>query len=458
MTAFTYSSPGVASYGSPPSIDTYTKSFDSTTASRIGDLNKFLLGSDWSSLSSLSPSSAPIHAPVEESSPNWPSTTMSEATLFPSSAETVRPTTQSTAAATAAVPAAFGASLSGTIQAAMPAPVAYQPESLTPPHRQSLDTCYSDSVGSPDSERDFLTSPSMFDDADFEFDADTLANNFPLFGDHSYEDASDAHADDSVNAFTSNFENVKLESAEESESQQTEMDLAASQSTVMPSQSQVKTEDDTTYDSPSTLEAAFKTEADLTKLEPKYEQDLWTVNDLQPYFDDEETKAAMLSTLANAFGSSFSEPSKQAMPTAPASDSVQYQRDQQQQQQQASQVGPIRGSRANRERRSSPTKVPTATSASASPAPFIDPVTKAKSWQCTECGKWFDRAYNLKTHRYTHENPETRARPFVCPEVECQKQFARKHDMQRHFENVHRGESRRAKAGSNKRSRADDLG
>ncbi|KAJ1028650.1 hypothetical protein NDA16_001816 [Ustilago loliicola] len=452
MTAFTYSSPGVASYGSPPSIDTYTKSFDSTASNRIGELQKFLLGSDWSSLSSLSPPTAPIHASVDESSSVWPSTTMSDAPLFPSSAETVRPVTQSTAVATPAP--AFDASLSGTSAAPVADAAAHQPESLTPPHRQSLYTCYSDSVGSPDSERDFLTSPSMFDDADFEFDADTLANNFPLFGEHSYEDISDAHADDSVNAFASNFENVKLECAEDFESQQTKMDLGASQATVMPSQSQVKTEDDT-YDSPSTLEAAFKTEADSTKLEPKYEHDLWSANELQPYFDDDDTKAAVLSTLANAFGSSFSDPVKHVTPTTPASDSIHCKDDHHQH---TSQVGPIRGSRANRERRSSPTKVPTAPSTSASPAPFVDPVTKVKSWQCTECGKWFDRAYNLKTHRYTHENPETRARPFVCPEVECQKQFARKHDMQRHFENVHRGESRRAKTGPNKRSRADDLG
>ena len=453
MTTFTYSSTGVASYGSQPSIDAYTKSFDSTASNRIGELQNFLLASDWSSLSSLSPPTATIQASADEAIV-WSSTsTMSEAPLFPSSVETVRPLIQSTAVATPAP--AFDASSTNTIPTPVAAPAVYLPESMTPPHRQSLDTCYSDSVGSPDSERDFLTSPSMFDDADFEFDADTLANNFPLFGgDHSYEDASDANTDDSVNAFASSFENVKLESTDAPESQQTEMDLGARQSTVMPSQSQVKTEDDP-YDSPSTLEASFKSEADLTKLEPKDEQDLWSANGLQPYFNDEEAKAAVLSTLANAFGPSFAEPVKQGVPTTPASESIHYQDDHHQQ---TSKVGPVRSSRASRERRSSPTKASNTPSASDSLEPFIDSVTKVKSWQCTECGKWFDRAYNLKTHRYTHEDPETRARPFVCPEIDCQKQFARKHDMQRHFENVHRGESRRAKSVSNKRSRADDLG
>ncbi len=177
---------------------------------------------------------------------------------------------------------------------------------------------------------------------------------------------------------------------------------------------------------------------------------MWTSQDLKPYFGtDEDTKAAVLSTLANAyaFGHDLSQSIKK-----PVVQEVAHE-----QEQQPSQVGPIRSSRADRERRSSPTKS-AVVSSSPIPAPFVDPVTNAKRWQCTECGKLFDRAYNLKTHRYTHEDPETRARPFECPDAECQKQFARKHDMQRHFENVHRGESRGRRGGSVKRSRADDLG
>lgn len=192
------------------------------------------------------------------------------------------------------------------------------------------------------------------------------------------------------------------------------------------------------YESFSTLAAAFKTEDTSAKLEPKHEQDLWSEEELKPYFSDDDTKAALLSTLADAFGYHVSEPIKEFASS--------------QEEQHASHIGPVR-----RDRRSASNKVGNSHS-SGSPAPFIDPITKAKRWQCGECGKLFDRAYNLKTHTYTHEDPLTRARPFICPDADCHKQFARKHDMQRHFENVHRGESRRAKGGFLRRSRADDLG
>ncbi|SPO23168.1 uncharacterized protein UTRI_01846 [Ustilago trichophora] len=448
--SYTFPSSGITSFGSPPSTDTYTKLIDSNTSDRIGELQKFLLGSDWSSLSSLSPPIAPVRAVVDNSN-IWPSST-ADVPLFPSSVETVKPVMQT-------APVASPVSMSEANAAHTPTPgstsvppiitsaAAYQP-ALTPPHRQSFDTCYSDSVGSPDSERDFLTSPSLFDDADFEFDADNLSS-FPLFGEHAYEDAPEALVEDPVSSFASNFENVKLE-ADDQNSQLTESDFGASQSTVMPYQSQVKTEDDV-YDSKSTLEAAFKTESDedTTKPEPKHEQDTWSPEELKPYFSDDESKAAVLSTLANAFGHDLSQPIKQTFATSESSayNDEQY----------TSQAGPIRSSRANRDRRSSPSKA-AAVSASASPAPIIDPVTNTKRWQCDECFKFFDRAYNLKTHRITHQPIETRERPYVCFDERCGKQFARKHDMQRHFENVHRGESRRARGGSTKRSRADDLG
>ena len=451
MFAFALSAPGIGSYGSTPAIDTVTKSIDSNTPDRIGELQKFLLASDWSSLSSLSPPTAPIHAVTGESNA-W-SSSAATAPLFPSSVDTVKPTMHNNVVinTTAPVPdtteVATDASNS-VIGAVVPSVTPFTaarpayPSPLTPPHRNSFDTCYSDSVGSPDSERDFLTSPSLFDDADFEFDGDALAN-FPLFPEHAFEDPIDAHADDTVSAFASNLENVKLE-ADEHDSQTSDTDFEASQSTVMPSQSQVKVEEQDAHHSLSTLDDAFKTEHEPTKLEPKHEEELVPAEDIKPYFSDEEAKAAMLSTLANVFGHHLAEPVKELVGP--------------QDEQQASNVGPVRSNRGHRERRSSPTKANNTPSVSASPAPIIDPITKAKRWQCLECGKWFDRAYNLKTHRYTHEDPETRARPFICPDAECQKQFARKHDMQRHFENVHRGESRRARGGSVKRSRADDLG
>ncbi|SPO21853.1 uncharacterized protein UTRI_01846_B [Ustilago trichophora] len=448
--SFTFPSSGITSFGSPPSTDTYTKPIDSTTSDRIGELQKFLLGSDWSSLSSLSPPIASVRAVVDNSN-LWPSST-ADVPLFPSSVETVKPMMQSTPVASRVSMPEANVAATPAPNSAFVAPIAtssavYQP-ALTPPHRQSFDTCYSDSVGSPDSERDFLTSPSLFDDADFEFDADNLSN-FPLFGECAYGDAPEALIEDPVSAFASNLENVKLE-ADDQSSQLTESDLGASQSTVMPSQSQVKTEDDV-YDSKSTLEAAFKTESDedTTKLEPKHEQDMWSPEELKPYFSDDESKAAVFSTLANAFGQHLSQPIKQ---TFPASESNAHNNEQH-----TSQVGPIRSSRAPRDRRPSPSKV-AAVSASASPAPIIDPVTNTKRWQCDECFKYFDRAYNLKTHRITHQPIETRERPYICFDERCGKQFARKHDMQRHFENVHRGESRRARGGSTKRSRADDLG
>ncbi|SJX61750.1 uncharacterized protein SRS1_12734 [Sporisorium reilianum f. sp. reilianum] len=465
MSAFTLSPSGITSFGPLPTLDAYTKSVDSTTTTttntqHLGELQRFLSGSDWSALSSLSPPTAPVDAVVVDSSSSWPAAAAAADTpLFPSSVDTVKPNMQTVAAAVAAAswpilnPAAavdsvFDAVMSASTPAAAATtpstpPAAPYPSPLTPVHRHSFDTCYTDSVvGSPDSDRDFLVSPSLFDDADFEFEGDALANTFPLFTDQAFEDPTDADVEDSVSATASNLENVKLEAEadhhEEPASQQTESDFESSQSTVMPSQSQVKLEEQDDHESFSTLAAAFKTEPDAAKLEPKHEHELWSAEELKPYFSDEDTKFAVLSTLANAFACDASQPVKDF---AHSQDG-----------QRASNVGPIR-----RERRSSPNKATTSRS-SGSPAPIIDPITKAKRWQCHECGKWFDRAYNLKTHRYTHEDPNTRARPFVCPDVDCQKQFARKHDMQRHFENVHRGESRRLKGGLLKRSRADDLG
>ncbi|EPQ28745.1 uncharacterized protein PFL1_03548 [Pseudozyma flocculosa PF-1] len=62
---------------------------------------------------------------------------------------------------------------------------------------------------------------------------------------------------------------------------------------------------------------------------------------------------------------------------------------------------------------------------------------KGRRFQCEVCQKWFDRAFNLKTHMYTHENPDARAKNFICPDPDCGKPFARKHDMNRHHTTVH---------------------
>lgn len=456
MSAFTFPSPGVNFYASQPSSDSYTKASDAITSDRINGITKFLAGSDWSSLSSLSPPTATTHAIVEDPT-SWLST-MSDAPLFPTSAETIQPTSQgATSSSTVTDAPAFDSSVATVMPAPTPSafasPALFGP-ALTPPHRQSFDTCYSDSVGSPDSERDFLTSPSMLDDVNFEFDEEH-SNDFPLFPDQ-FEDVASAQTEDPVNVAASDLENVKLEAGEQ-ESQLTDDDFGNSQSTVMPSQSQVKTEEDH-HDSHSTLEAFFKNESIDEHLEPKHEykdeheHELWSVDRMQPYFANDETKAAVLSTLANALGNA-TEPTKKASPTSVTSASIPHEDEQL-----PSQVGPVRSSRGNRQRRSSPIK--SAASATASPAPFIDPVTNTKRWQCEECGKTFNRNFNLKTHQITHQDPATQARPFVCPDLECGKDFVRKHDMQRHFENVHRGESRRVRGGSVKRSRsrAGDLG
>lgn len=58
-------------------------------------------------------------------------------------------------------------------------------------------------------------------------------------------------------------------------------------------------------------------------------------------------------------------------------------------------------------------------------------------YECPTCFKVFHRAYNRKLHMTTHEAIEKRLRPFKCSWPECGKQFARKHDMNRHYLGVH---------------------
>ena len=63
--------------------------------------------------------------------------------------------------------------------------------------------------------------------------------------------------------------------------------------------------------------------------------------------------------------------------------------------------------------------------------------TKEKGpYLCHQCGRDFHRAYNHKTHLETH-NP-SRKKEHVCPYKDCDKQFVRKTDLDRHQNSVHR--------------------
>lgn len=60
-----------------------------------------------------------------------------------------------------------------------------------------------------------------------------------------------------------------------------------------------------------------------------------------------------------------------------------------------------------------------------------------KRFVCSICNKQFDRAFNLRTHAMTHIDPEDRDKPFMCPWGECSKSFSRKYDAERHYRSVH---------------------
>ncbi|KAF9786867.1 hypothetical protein BJ322DRAFT_1052377 [Thelephora terrestris] len=59
-----------------------------------------------------------------------------------------------------------------------------------------------------------------------------------------------------------------------------------------------------------------------------------------------------------------------------------------------------------------------------------------KKYKCPNCPRAFARAFNLKTHRETH-NPN-RAKPHMCPHSSCGRSFSRKHDLGRHITAIHR--------------------
>lgn len=74
------------------------------------------------------------------------------------------------------------------------------------------------------------------------------------------------------------------------------------------------------------------------------------------------------------------------------------------------------------------------------PASDKQPHTGAnKAHQCSNCGRAFARAFNLKTHMDTH-NPE-RVKQYVCPHSSCKRPFSRKHDLQRHRTAIHRDQA-----------------
>ncbi|KAF9926186.1 hypothetical protein FBU30_004187 [Linnemannia zychae] len=54
-----------------------------------------------------------------------------------------------------------------------------------------------------------------------------------------------------------------------------------------------------------------------------------------------------------------------------------------------------------------------------------------------DCGRAFNRLYNLRSHRDTHD--PNAVRHFNCDEPGCSRAFTRKHDLQRHRSSVHQG-------------------
>lgn len=62
---------------------------------------------------------------------------------------------------------------------------------------------------------------------------------------------------------------------------------------------------------------------------------------------------------------------------------------------------------------------------------------RARLYECPICHKMFERSYNQRMHLDTHEAMENRLKPFICPFPGCGKQFARKHDKNRHYQGVH---------------------
>ncbi|CAB4481698.1 unnamed protein product [Rhizophagus irregularis] len=61
-----------------------------------------------------------------------------------------------------------------------------------------------------------------------------------------------------------------------------------------------------------------------------------------------------------------------------------------------------------------------------------------KKYNCPECGRGFNRKFNMQTHRSTHD--PNRVKPFACEHPNCGSRFTRKHDLKRHINGIHKGE------------------
>ncbi|CAG8591447.1 10695_t:CDS:1 [Acaulospora morrowiae] len=61
-----------------------------------------------------------------------------------------------------------------------------------------------------------------------------------------------------------------------------------------------------------------------------------------------------------------------------------------------------------------------------------------KKYMCPDCGRGFNRKFNMQTHRATHD--PNRVKPFACEHPNCGSRFTRKHDLKRHVNGIHRGE------------------
>jgi hypothetical protein len=61
-----------------------------------------------------------------------------------------------------------------------------------------------------------------------------------------------------------------------------------------------------------------------------------------------------------------------------------------------------------------------------------------KKYNCPECGRGFNRKFNMQTHRATHD--PNRIKPFACEHPNCGSRFTRKHDLKRHINGIHKGE------------------
>jgi len=61
-----------------------------------------------------------------------------------------------------------------------------------------------------------------------------------------------------------------------------------------------------------------------------------------------------------------------------------------------------------------------------------------KKYNCPDCGRGFNRKFNMQTHRQTHD--PNRVKPFACEHPNCGSRFTRKHDLKRHINGIHKGE------------------